>query len=372
MPRAVARHAAKAAGRRLQAAGRRKIGRRKIGLTVPRLVGSLVASSRAGAKAPRSDGNRQQNLLHKRTRVMNRRTGMKKMAVCFMAAYVLAAAPAWAQDAEGCKDHPLFTRFPNMHITDCQKSQFDLRAFPVGAPDKDGNTKGVEVEGPFQWIGFEVNDGTTPPSGLQLMRNFENAAKKAGGTIEGQWPGWCKANYDQEHMPRMGNGCMSYGLTMKFAKGGKETWAFLQAGESDGTYLMTVSEREEMKQEVGVTELVDNLAKDGFIALYVNFDTGNATIKPDSAKTLDTAAEALKAAAAVKIEVGGHTDNVGTPEANLKLSQERAQAVMAALVERGVPATRLTAKGYGQTAPVADNRSEDGRAKNRRVELVKK
>jgi outer membrane protein OmpA-like peptidoglycan-associated protein len=69
--------------------------------------------------------------------------------------------------------------------------------------------------------------------------------------------------------------------------------------------------------------------------------------------------------------VAGHTDNVGTPDANMKLSQERAQAVMAALAQRGVGADRLTAKGYGQTAPVADNRSEEGRAKNRRVELVK-
>ena len=74
----------------------------------------------------------------------------------------------------------------------------------------------------------------------------------------------------------------------------------------------------------------------------------------------------------MKIEVGGHTDNVGSADANLKLSRERAQAVMAALAERGVAAGRLTAKGYGQTVPVADNRTEDGRAKNRRVELVKK
>jgi len=71
-------------------------------------------------------------------------------------------------------------------------------------------------------------------------------------------------------------------------------------------------------------------------------------------------------------EGGGHPDHVGTPEANQRLSQERAQAVMAALVQRGVKADQLTAKGYGQTAPIADNRTEDGRAKNRRVELVKK
>jgi OmpA-OmpF porin, OOP family len=298
---------------------------------------------------------------------------MKRISVGFAVLGMLAAAPALAQDAEGCKDHPLFTRFPNTHIIDCQSSQFDLRKFPVGQQGKGDETlKSVEVEGPVRWLGYELNEGATPPSGLQIMRNFENAARKAGGTVEGQYPGWCKAMYDQEGMPRMGNGCTSYALTLKFLRGGKETWVFLQAGESDGSYSMTVSEREAMKQDVAVNEMADKLAKDGFVALYVNFDTGKATIRPDSARTLDDAAAALKVAAALRVEVAGHTDNVGSPEANLRLSQERAQAVMAALVGRGIKADRLTAKGYGQTTPVADNRSEEGRAKNRRVELVKK
>jgi outer membrane protein OmpA-like peptidoglycan-associated protein len=297
---------------------------------------------------------------------------MKRTTLGAVALCLLAAAPASAQDAEGCKDNPLFTRFPNMHIADCQSRQFDLRAFPTGPADKDGQTKPVEVEGSVQWIKYELNEGATPPSGLQIMRNFENAAKKAGGTIEGQYPGWCKANYDQEHMPDMGNGCLSFALTMKFARGGKEVWTFLQADGDGGNYLLTISEREAMKQEISVTELVEKLSKDGFITLYINFDTGKSTIKPDSAATLDSAAAALKEAADLKVEVGGHTDNVGTPDANLKLSQDRAQAVMTALTERGIKADRLTAKGYGQTAPIADNRTEDGRAKNRRVELVKK
>jgi outer membrane protein OmpA-like peptidoglycan-associated protein len=298
---------------------------------------------------------------------------MKKTIVAAVALCLLAFVPAWAQEDEaGCKDYPLFTRFPNMHIVGCSSRQFDLRAFPTGPADKDGNTKPIEVEGPVQLIKYELNEGTTPPSGLQIMRNFENATKKAGGSIEGQYPGWCKANYDAERMPEMGNGCTSFALTLKFAKGGKEVWAFLQINDDGGSYVMTVSEREAMKQEVSVTELVDKLSKDGFVTLHVNFDTGKSTIQPDSAETLDAAAAALKEAADLKIEVGGHTDNVGTPEANLKLSQDRAQAVMAALVQRGVKADRLTAKGYGQTAPVADNRTEDGRAKNRRVELVKK
>ena len=299
---------------------------------------------------------------------------MRRISVGFAAIWLLAAAPVLAQeDAEGCKDHALFTRFPSTHINDCQSSQFDLRKFPVGAPSKDDQTlKSVEVEGPVRWLSYQLKDGATPPSGLQIMRNFENAAKKAGGTVEGQYPGWCKAMYDQEGMPRMGNGCTSYALTLKFLRGGKETWVFLQASENDGAYLMTVSEREAMKQDVSVNELADKLTRDGFVTLYVNFDTGKATIKPDSAKTLDDAAAALKVAGALRVEVAGHTDNVGAPEANQRLSQERAQAVMAALVGRGIKADRLTAKGYGQSTPVADNRTEEGRARNRRVELVKK
>ena len=299
---------------------------------------------------------------------------MKYASIWILVVCFLAAASVFAQeDAEGCKDHPLFTRFPNMHISECNSSQFNLRKFPVGLPNKeDQKTKSVDVEGPTEWISYELNEGATKPSGLQIMRNFENAAKKAGATVEGQYPGWCKAYYDDEGMPWMGNGCTSYGLTIKFVRSAKETWLFLQASEDDGNYLLTVSEREAMKQEISANEMADKLVKDGFLTIYVNFDTGKATITSDSSQILDDAAAAIKAAGEIKVEVAGHTDNVGAPDANQRLSEERAKAVMTALVQRGLKADQLSSKGYGQTVPVADNRTEEGRAKNRRVELVKK
>ena len=85
----------------------------------------------------------------------------------------------------------------------------------------------------------------------------------------------------------------------------------------------------------------------------------------------DLTASLLKANPKLKLSVEGHTDNTGTPEGNRKLSDARAASVKAALVAKGIEAPRLQSKGFGQDKPVADNRTEEGRAKNRRVELVK-
>ena len=282
---------------------------------------------------------------------------------------LLAAVPAAAeQDFENCKDHPLFTRLPNHYIYGCEHSQFDMRRYPVGPLGKDGAPKLQEVEGETWKIVYAVNDGATKPSGLQIQRNFQNAARQAGGSVEGSYPEGCVLELDESF--KEGNGCVEYGSTLRIRKGGKDYWTFVNTHHEG--YRLYILARGEMSQDVGVNELVDKLNKEGFLTLYVNFDTGKATIKPDSDRTLDEAAGALKAASTLKIEVGGHTDNVGTAQANEKLSAERAQAVMAALVKRGVAGNRLTAKGYGQSAPVADNRTEEGRAKNRRVELAKK
>lgn len=103
----------------------------------------------------------------------------------------------------------------------------------------------------------------------------------------------------------------------------------------------------------------------------INFDYNKATIKPESMGTLNMVVQVLKDNPEIKFEVGGHTDADGSDDYNLKLSQQRADAVKEELIKLGIDASRLTAKGYGETKPVSDNTSPEGKANNRRVEFVK-
>ena len=99
------------------------------------------------------------------------------------------------------------------------------------------------------------------------------------------------------------------------------------------------------------------------------FDTGKATLQPASQEQLTNIADILKAYPQVKIRIGGYTDNTGDAAANLQLSQQRADNVMAELTRLGVDPARMNAKGYGEESPVADNSTEEGRQKNRRISL---
>ena len=102
----------------------------------------------------------------------------------------------------------------------------------------------------------------------------------------------------------------------------------------------------------------------------VNFDFDKATLRQDEVSDLDKNVEALKEWGDVDVEVAGHTDSKGSDKYNMKLSKQRADAVRNFLITKGVSADRLTAKGYGESQPVADNATEEGRFKNRRVELI--
>ena len=123
---------------------------------------------------------------------------------------------------------------------------------------------------------------------------------------------------------------------------------------------------------VGAKEMADQIAETGRVALYgILFDTNKTDIKPESEPTLDEMAKLMKSQPALKLLVVGHTDNVGTFASNMDLSQRRAQAVVNTLVSKyAIAKDRLTPYGVAFAAPIAPNKTEEGRAKNRRVELV--
>lgn len=229
---------------------------------------------------------------------------------------------------------------PNYEITQAEDREFDSFQF------FDGKAM-VPVEGRFWRRTYVLKEGAVKASSLQIIRNYANAIRKAGGMVftegrcegkqYGEWEGWLAIN------------AHGYG-----------EW-----------YEMFVVERQAMRQDVTANAMLEALNRDGFVALYINFDVNKADIKPESKHIVDEIAVLLKNNPSLKVRTEGHTDNTGDAQKNKILSEQRAQSVKNALVKLGIDAGRMKAVGWGQERPIADNRSEEGRAKNRRVEIVK-
>jgi outer membrane protein OmpA-like peptidoglycan-associated protein len=151
-------------------------------------------------------------------------------------------------------------------------------------------------------------------------------------------------------------------LLARYTKNGRNIWANLR-NDVDG-YLIEVA-------DLGTVNLATQLKQSCHVALYgVLFDFNKSTLQPVSTPVLQKVADLLAKDPTLKLEVQGHTDNVGGDAYNQTLSEARARAVMDWLARHGTAASRLSAKGYGKTLPVADNNTDEGRAKNRRVEIA--
>jgi outer membrane protein OmpA-like peptidoglycan-associated protein len=155
----------------------------------------------------------------------------------------------------------------------------------------------------------------------------------------------------------------------------REIWVEpYQIWDDKANYWLTIVERKALPVTAAVlpaAELKKALDATGHVAVYLNFDTDQATLKPDAQASITQIISLLAQNPDLKLSVDGHTDNAGTAAHNQQLSEARARTVVANLTAQGIAADRLKAQGFGQTKPVADNATEPGKAKNRRVELVR-
>jgi len=279
-------------------------------------------------------------------------------AVIFSLFFMLAGfgiSTAADQDLKGGKDHPILSRMPNFHITEYKDIEFGSYKFIV---EQNKKSVPVNVEGHKYYIRYDLNQGATKPGNLKIVRNIEDALKKIGGKIlvdvSGQW-GVFRSS------------------TIMVRKEDKETWVNVKA--TDTSYELTIVEKEVMKQEVvaNAEAMGNDINTTGHASIYgIYFDTGRSEIKPESDAAISEVAKLLNDNGSLKLYIVGHTDNVGSFDSNMKLSKDRAEAVVKALSSKyGVAAARLKPYGVASLSPVASNDTEDGKAKNRRVELVK-
>jgi len=137
---------------------------------------------------------------------------------------------------------------------------------------------------------------------------------------------------------------------------------------------LNILQQEAFKQTISLLKadkIEKDLAEQGKVILYINFDTDKTTLKPDGKQAVDEIYKALNANNDLKVEIRGYTDDTGIESHNQSLSNQRAETILKELVKRGIDRSRLSSIGFGSNDPIADNSTEEGKSKNRRVELIK-
>jgi len=327
--------------------------------------------------------------------------------VLFCLGLTTIATGAGAADLPGSKDHPLLKRFGGSEIVAYDSKRFveyELQTstftnFDLEAHKRQYASPPLALEGALTRIWYEAAGDT---SGVELLRNYENELTGQGfevlydSTKDGAATKWNNflASFSTMDIKTNRSSYIFFAaekrdikvLSAKKQRAEGDIYVSLiavQWNKDDATYkakrgaylAVDIIEVKPMAQNmvtVKADEMAKSIASAGRVALYgILFDFNKADIKPESKPALEEIAKLLRADAKLTLHVVGHTDNVGSYETNLNLSKRRAEAVVAALTtDHGISAGRLTANGVANLAPVAVNTTEEGRAKNRRVELV--
>ena len=328
---------------------------------------------------------------------------MRSLAL-FTAALVLASmsfAPR-AQDVEsdcdGCKDHPMLARYPGSILFGGDQKNFEEAALPVGpVTQSDAGEamapKTLNVTGKrTRLFYFAPRDR----SALEVFANYKQALAKAGMSVV--WTcsdSECGTDFSNKavelmHLNLANTPEASLGFTLaerpryllvKQTRPQGDIYVMVMAADlpdkqRPAMYVMLIESKpmDTGMVTIAANALDQNLISTGKAVIYgITFDFDKVDIKAESKPQLEQIAKLLTDHADLKLAITGHTDNQGSADYNQKLSQRRAEAIVATLTgSYGIAADRLSAQGMGASAPVASNDNDEGRAKNRRVELVKR
>lgn len=257
------------------------------------------------------------------------------------------------------REHPLIRPFPGSVLAKNNSKYEKFAAYDFYYVDeKTKRRMKKNVQGEYYYLLYEVKTSSGARvkdiSKLEFFENYKNAAVEKGGKVTYQ---------DQIYLH----------FTMPRSDGGT-TWCRANFVPNMGQQYLIIIDEKGMKQSMtfGPKELKDALDKDGKVLLYgILFDTDKASLKPKSVEQLMHMVTLMQTYPDLYLEVQGHTDSQGSDEYNMTLSDKRAGTVCTFLELFGIEPGRLVPKGYGETMPVASNDTEEGRAQNRRVELVK-
>ena len=275
----------------------------------------------------------------------------KYLILCVLSLFVALDTGYAQSDKENCKEHTIIpSRIPDYYIGNCDVNEFSSHTVFTKKGEK-------IIEGKKTVLEYFIKEGGKSVSEVFVRKNYMEAIKKQGAKIEYESAG--------------------RGVGVIKQADGTMVWVdvagYIGIGspEQTGQYIVTIVEIASMEQVITATSLGDDLQQTGRSVLYIQFESGKSTIKPESMKMIEQMALYLNANKSKNVFIVGHTDNAGTIDMNMKLSEERAVAVVNALVgQYNVSPKQVIAKGIGPLAPIASNNSEDGKKLNRRVEMV--
>jgi len=277
-----------------------------------------------------------------------------------MSSFFIFAKSAHAQHKKP-QDYPPYNFSSEYSITSNYKDiRFDHHEFKI-AEDKTVRVEGRHISIQYGWRGS--ND---PMSPLEFHRTISEYAKRGAGEIIYQVP--------------EDNACFGgdddVAQTTRFNHKGTPVWVSIVCSGGDpaaSQIQMEIIEEKEFHfvENTSADEIKTAIDTRGKAILHINFDFDRAELRPDAEPTMQQVLTVLKEEPELKLEVDGHTDIVGSSDYNQTLSKQRAAAVVARLVAAGVETSRLTSTGFGASRPIADSTTEQGRAENRRVELIK-